>query len=563
MAGYREVKDLGDLRYVGDVRLSRRQVLIAASLSALAAACGVPTGSSSPGTGGSSNPGSAQPGSSAAAGGTLHLLLPHEPTPISTILPTSVASTLVVGLAFSQLTRLDPESKLPVPDLATGFEVADDGLSWIFHLTPSVTWHDGEPFSADDVVFTFAEIANPNNASAKASSFASVSKVEAIDANTVRFSLSDRLMSFPILLATSNALGMIPKHILEGQDLNTATEFNTERPIGTGPFKVKSITPGSTVELEAFEDFFRGRPSIDRVVYTQVPDQTVRVAQLQSGEADFDEISPASLAAVKADDGLKIREVPSTRQNHHLINHTLPIFADKNLRLALAYALDREAILKAAGGGFGTLTYGPLAPASGVWFNADAAPLPYDPAKAAALLDESGWVLGSDGMRSKDGQPLSLKVSYDTSDLFKKQYNELAQQFWQAVGIAIELIAEERTVWSENLKAQKFELAFYDRGTPIYDPDALRRFWTTGGGTNYSMYSNPKVDELFTAGVQEPDQEKREAIYREVDTFLAEDGAYVPGYFPTILQAMNVKLEGLPELTYVDMLAYADDWMLS
>lgn len=555
MVRYREVKDIGDARYLGDVRLTRRQLLIAASLSAIATACGVP--------GQSPKPGGSQAAPSAVAGGTLKLLLPHEPTPLSTILPTSVASTMVVGLFSSQLTRLDPTSKLPVPDLATGFEVADDGLSWVLHLEPSVKWHDGEPFSADDVVFTFGEIQNPDNASAKASLFGPVTKVEAIDANTVRFDLSSRLMSFPILLAASNALGMIPKHILEGQDLTTADEFNNERPIGTGPFKVKTVSPGSYVELEAYEDFFRGRPLIDTVIYTQVPDQTVRVAQLQSGEADFDMVSPASLAAVQADDGLKVNEVPSTRQNHHLINHTLPIFDDKNLRLALAYALDRQAILDAAGGGLGTLTFGPIAPAAGVWYNADAKPLPYDPDKAAELLDESGWVLGDDGVRVKDGQRLSLKCSYDTADLFKKQYNELAQQYWLAVGIDIELVAQERTVWADDLKAQKFELAFYDRGTAIYDPDALRRFWTTDGGTNYSKYSNPRVDELFTAGVQELDQDRRKEIYREVDTLLAEDGAFVPGYFPTLIQAMNTRLEGVPVLDFVETLMYADDWYLS
>lgn len=558
MVRYRKVTDFGD------IRLSRRQLLIAGSLAAVATACGVPGQSPSPGSM-SPRPGgqSPTPGASAVAGGTLRLQLPHEPTPINPILPTGVASTMVMGVVFSQLTRLDAETKLAVPDLATGWEVADDGLSWVIHLEQGVKWHDGEPFSADDVVYTFTELANPDNASAKYASFTAVTTVDKIDDNTVQVNLSERLMAFPVLLAVSNAFGMIPRHILEGQDLASANEFNNEMPIGTGPFKVKAITPGSFVELEAYEDYFRGRPQLDNLIFTQIPDQTVRVAQLQSGELDFDEISAASRAAVEADGELKVREMPSTRMNHHLINHTLPIFADRSLRLALAYALDREAMLQAAGGGLGTLTAGPLAPAAGVWYNPESTPLPYDPDEAGRLLDEAGWVLGSDGIRAKDGQPLSLTCKYDTADLYKKQYNELAQQYWLAVGIDVELEAQERSVWGEDLNSQNFELTFVDRGSSVYDPDLLRRFWRTDGTVNFSRYSNPEIDELLDAGAQELDPDRRQAIYREFDSLLAEDGAYVPGYFPTLLQAMNSRLEGLPELPFVDCLPYADDWNLT
>lgn len=555
--GYREI-DLNDSRIWANVRLDRRQLLAAGSASALLAALGVPGLTSRV-----SAAGATQRASGASAGGIVKLMLPHEPTPISTILPTSVASTMVVAFTFSALTRLDADTLLAMPDLATGFEVADDGLSWVLHLEPSVTWHDGEAFSADDVVFTFGEIANPDNASAKASLFSAITSVEAIDASTVEFTMSTPLMPFPILLATSNALGMIPKHLLEGQDLKTAHQFNTEQPIGTGPFKVKSISAGSYVELEAFEDFYRGRPLLDGVILTQVPDESVRVAQLLSREADFDEVSPASLPALQRSDSLTVRTIPSSRMNHHLINHTLPIFEDRNLRLALGYALDRAAILAAVGGGHGSLTAGPIAPATGIWHNPDLEPLPYDPDKAAELLEESGWMLGDDGVRVKDGERLSLTCSYDTSNNFKKQYNEIAQQQWAAVGIAVELLAQERTVWSEHLLAQDFQLSFYDRGTPIYDPDALRRFWITDGGTNYSKYSNERVDELLTAGASELDMDRRLEIYREFDTLLAEDGAYVPGYFPDLLQVMNTSLGGLPELSFLDTAPFADEWHLA
>ncbi|MGH2384769.1 MAG: ABC transporter substrate-binding protein, partial [Candidatus Limnocylindria bacterium] len=504
----------------------------------------------------------AAPSATPVRGGTLLSPIFTEPFPLNTVLRRERAAITVMSVLFSQLTRIDPETKQAAPDLASGFEVSQDGLSWVFHLQENAKWHDGADFSADDVLYTFGEVANPDNASPIRSTFASVTGVEKIDPFTVQFTLEQPLMAFPVLLAVSQAFGMMPKHILEGQDLLTADSFNNEMPIGTGPFKVREIVPGSHIEMVAHEDFYRGRPYLDGVIWKIVPDANVRVAQLRSGELHWDAVEAASLSAVENDPNLEVVEVGTTESNFFQLNYREPLFQDKRLRQALIHALDREAIMEATAGGRGQLMAGAIPPAVTFWHNDDLEPYPYDVDRAKALLAESGWQIGPDGIHVKDGQRLSFRCTFDNVGDFKRQISVLAQQYWRDAGIDAQIEEIDRSVYSEQVLGGTFVMTFTNRAGAQWDPDAQRIYYITDGGANFGKYSNPKVDELLLAGARETDVERRRAIYREYDEVLYEDAHVIHGYFPTESRVNNRSLKGMPDLPGRDAIFYMDTWYL-
>jgi peptide/nickel transport system substrate-binding protein len=553
MASIRKYKQPKDQ---GPVKLTRRELLLATTAAALAACSpGIPTSSAAPSSGASAS-------SAPVRGGVVRLPIFNEPLPFNTVLTHEGAATTVMSVLFSQLTRIDPQSKRPVADLATNFEVSTDGLSWVFQLNNKAKWHDGQAVTADDVIFTFAEVAKASNASPLRGQFANIKQVEKVDTNTVRFVLSAPLMSFPVLLAVSNSFGMLPKHVLEGKDLTKATEFNNQRPIGSGPFKMTSVVGGSHVELTANEDFYRGRPNIDSVVFRIVPDANVRVAQLKSGELHWDIIDSASMPAVQSDRNLKVMEIPTVESNFFQINYRLELFKDKRLRQALIYALDRQAMMTAAAGGRGQLMAGTIPPAVTFWHNADLKPYPFDAAKAKSLLAEAGWTPGSDGILTKGGQKLSFKFTFDSTGEFKKQLSVLAQQYWKAIGVQADLQEIDRAVYSKELMEGTFGVTMTNRRTPQWDPDVQNRFYVTNGGSNFGKYSNPKVDELLIAAAKEVSVDKRKALYREYDQVIFDDAHVIHGYFPNELSVNNVKLKGLPEVPGLDKLYYIDSWYL-
>jgi peptide/nickel transport system substrate-binding protein len=532
------------------LRISRRQWLKLSTAAALAAcAPNVPSASTSP---------SAIP----VKGGTLLLPIFGEPLPLNSVLRRELAAITVMSVLFSQLTRIDPVTKQAAPDLAKAWEVAPDGLSWVFHLQDKAKWHDGADFTADDVTYTFEQVFDTKNASPIRTTFSSVTKVEKIDRATVKFSLREPLMAFPVLLAISSTFRMMPRHVHEGQDLSKATKFNSESPIGTGPFKVKAIVPGSHVEMTAFDDFYRGRPHLDTLIWKIVPDANVRVAQLKSGELHTAAVEAASLAAVQNDATLEIADIPTTESNFFQLNYKEAVFQDKRVRQALIYALDRQAIMNAVAGGRGHLMAGTIPPAVTFWHNGDLKPYTFDVEKAKSLLTDAGWQVGADGIRVKDGKRLSFRCTFDSTGQFKKQITVLAQQYWRAVGVDAQVQEIDRAVYAQELMNSSFVMTFTNRAGAQWDPDAQRVYYITGGGSNFGKYSNAKIDELLQAAAREVDSAKRKALYREYDAIAFDDAHVIHGYFPRESRVSSRKLHGVPELPLRDAYFYVDTWYL-
>lgn len=420
---------------------------------------------------------------------------------------------------FRGLFKLDLENRL-VPDMASSWSVSDDGKVYTIKLRDGIKWHDGVAFSAEDVKFTIESIQNPKNHSGLRKEVEEISSVEVIDPLTVQINLSQPLAPLPSRLK----IGMIPKHALEGKDFNT-DPFNFDRPVGTGPYKFKSRKPGEYLELVANPDFYDGAPAFKRVIYKFLPDPNVRLVQLKKGDIDVAPLTPKQVAAVKADDPFRIETTPSADYRVMMFNHRDPLFKDVRVRQAIQFATDRGALVKGALMGYGSAAYGPLQ------FNrmsaAEAELLKHDNniERAEQLLNEAGWQRGEDSMRYKDGKQFSFILTAAVSEPVRVDLATLLASQLKRVGIEAKVYVRDWAV----ISIPNTQALILGGGLPGDPDDDLYRFFSShmlDAGSNYSGYSNPRVDELLAEGRRALNEPQRVAIYQQLQRELTENPAY-------------------------------------
>ncbi len=307
---------------------ARRRTVVAAAGLLLLVACGggEPRGA---------------PGAPAASGGTLRIPLINDPIFDPVIAP-DLGSILPNKLLFPGLVRPD-EQLQPIPDLAESWVISDDGLHATFKLRSGVQWHDGAPFSAEDVKFTFDAILDLASGSRLQSDFAAVKDVVVEDSLTVRFDFHAPFAPFLTLLGYN--AGILPKHLLQGAPLTNAVAFNRRTPVGTGPFRLTEVKPGASVTLERNPHYYGSAPKLDRIVFKVVPDLNAQVAQLRAGELDLVTLEPANLASVQGVPGVEVLQVPVVQHVFVGLNVRRPHFRTAEVRRALGLAINRAAII--------------------------------------------------------------------------------------------------------------------------------------------------------------------------------------------------------------------------
>lgn len=420
---------------------------------------------------------------------------------------------------FRGLFKLDIENRL-VTDMAESWSVSDDGKVYIIKLRDGIKWHDGVAFTAEDVKFTIESIQNPKNHSGLRKEVEEISSVEVIDPLTVQINLSQPLAPLPGRLK----IGMIPKHALEGRDFNT-DPFNFDRPVGTGPYKFKSRKPGEYLELVANPDYYDGAPAFERVIYKFLPDPNVRLVQLKKGDIDVAALTPKQVAAVKEDDPFRIETTPSADYRVMMFNHRDPLFKDVRVRQAIQFATDRGALVKGALLGYGNAAYGPLQ------FNrmsaVEAELLKHDNnfERAEQLLNEAGWQRGKDSMMYKDGNKFSFVLTAAVSDPVRVDLATLLATQLKRVGIEARVNIKDWAV----ITISKTQSLILGGGLPGDPDDDLYRFFSShmlDAGSNYSGYSNPRVDDLLAKGRRALHEQQRMQIYQQLQRELTENPAY-------------------------------------
>ena len=493
----------------------------------------------------------------AQSGNTLRAPLIGDPTawPIN---PPGLISDIMVGKTlFNNLVRFSFEDgSTVVPDLAERWEVDADSRVWTFFLRDDVVWHDGEPFTAADVVFSVETIRSPDVASRWSAAFVTLETVEALDEHTVRMTFEAPFA--PLLSTLAYNLAIVPEHVLSGMDLSVPsgpTGFVTN-PIGTGPFRFVEQVSGSHFILEANPDYFEGRPAIDRVEFKVVPDVNAQVAQLLTGELDITwTVEPIHYDRLAAASNIVLGEVDVPRFDWIPLNNDNPLFQDARVRRAMAHALDRELMVQAVFGGFGAVATGPIPP-SIAWVPRDQTRmLEYDVEGALALFAEAGWTRGDDGLlRNAAGETFRFTLLADRGNPTRDQVYLVAQDAWSSLGMDIQI---ETTEW--NTVLARYREGTYDArvGWWVIKPDPdLYDYFHTNGRLNQIRYSNAQVDDLLERGRSVADPAERAAIYAEFQALIVEEQPSIFTIYPTEVRATSTRVQGLPDIGFRDALTW-------
>lgn len=403
--------------------------------------------------------------------------------------------------------------------------------------------------TADDVVFTYSIPLSDDYDGPRMSEFEALDRVEKVDDLTVKFHLKRIDAQFH---SVGLGFGILPEHILKDVPIADLGEheFNTKKPIGSGPFKFVEWKDGEYVKVEAFEDYYQGRPHLDSISFKIIPDANAMLTQLQNRDIDFwSGVPPSDIETVKSfrdEAGIKIEEGLALSYTFFTGNLRNELFKDKNVRQAITHAIDREAIVNEILEGHGEVAHVPESPVS--WaYNPDVPKFDYDPEKAKKLLAEAGWKPGKDGILEKDGKRFSFEVKTNQGNKAREDIVVLLQEQLKEVGIEAKpkvvefssLIADlDPGVWDFDAIVLGWALAT--------DPDPSGIFHTKEieKGLNFHAYSNPELDKLMDQQLQEKDKEKRKEMLGEIQAKLAEDQPYTFLYYPIEFRAMPAELQG-------------------
>ncbi|MGH3695573.1 MAG: ABC transporter substrate-binding protein [Pseudonocardiaceae bacterium] len=426
---------------------------------------------------------------------------------------------------FSSLLDYNQQLEL-TPDLAAALpEVSPDGLTVTLALHDGVRWHDGEPLTAQDVVFTYRAFLNPAVATTlRDELYDTLASVDAVGERTVRFGLSRVDPAFLDKLT----LGIVPEHVLAGQDLNT-TPFNLA-PVGTGPFVFDELRSGERMTLRANPDYYGGKAGIARVVFSFVPDENVRATRLRSGELDVDAVGlpPRVADEVGTAEGVELIRIPGESTLMHL-PHQNPLFADLAVREAVNLAVDREAIAKGVFAGAARPTVSPIP--DGHWADSNVAVPRRDLTAARATLDAAGWKPGPDGVRQRGDQRLAFSLGYSAGSAVSNNVGLAVRDQLAEIGMRVELEGLGFEAFSEKLGQGVPQI---NTQSMAYDPalEAFRRYHSSGIAddevfTDANQLNSPAVDAAVEKGRSTLDRAARAAAYGDMERAIAADASYL------------------------------------
>jgi len=394
--------------------------------------------------------------------------------------------------------------------------VSPDGLTWTVDLRPGVTFHDGSPLTAEDVVFTYERVVDPQVESPIASDLDAMRSVRAVDDDTVEFTLGYPYQPFGQRLT----LGIVPSDLLDGEDLNSSS-FN-RLPIGTGPYSVVEYRQGDRLVLQANEDYYRGAPQITDVTIVFSTDDNTRAQRMAAGDFDVSVLPPKLAKTYEGREGFRVLSNPSADYRGVGLPAT-PFTADPQVRRAINIGIDRQAMVDSILAGEGVPAATPISP-----YLDDHDPdarFDHDPAEAARLLDAAGWVEGEDGARARDGVPAELTILYPGEDVLRKELALATASDLTELGIDARATS---ATFEQMLEQRRTAAGLWGGGDP-YDPDTASysllhsRFADAGGYVNMTGYDNPAVDAALDAGRTSADPAVRSQAYREFQRAFVTD----------------------------------------
>ncbi|HDM79089.1 MAG TPA: peptide-binding protein [Deltaproteobacteria bacterium] len=472
--------------------------------------------------------------------------LPAEPSTLNPILVTDVYGSQIDGELFDSLIRRDPKTLEFIPQLASSWEISPDHLVYTFHLRKDACWHDGKPFTANDVKFSYDKIMDPKvDAAPLRNYYRDIKKVEVLDPYTVRFTYSQPYFR---ALEFCGGLPIVPAHIFGNEDFNQHP-FGRD-PIGTGPYKFVKWDTGKEIVLERNEKYWGKKPHIDKIVYKIITDNTVAFQVLKQGGLDLMSLRPIQWVKQTRSKRFKkhFRKLKYFLPSYNYIgwNMRRVYFKDKRVRRALTMLVDRQGILKDILYNLGVVVTGPFyinSPA----YDKSIKPYPYDPQRAEKLLAEAGWIdHDGDGIRDKDGTKFSFEFLISAGSKFAEQLSTILKESLKRHGIHMTIRRLEWAVFIQQIDDRQFDACTlgWSMGWES-DPYQIWHSSQAKKGSNFVGFVNKEADEIIEKARREFDSKKRNEMYHRFHRIIHEEQPYTFLFTMNALVAVDKRFQNV------------------
>ena len=431
----------------------------------------------------------------------------------------------------------------------------DGPLTLVFHLDPRARWQDGQRVSAADVEFTFDAYKDSVLASPFRAKLRRIASVTQRDSLTAVFRFRER---YPEMFYDAvYHMRILPAHLLRSvpRDQWKTAPFG-RAPVGSGPYRFVRWQSAQSIELEADSTFFLGRPGIRRLIWRFTPDLQVAVTQVIADQADVrDQLGPPeNVERARAAPQLtlypfrgnvytyltfNLRASGDTSQPH-------PIFADREVRRALTMAIDRASLVKSVLGDLGKVPPGPMSSLLWIW-DPEIRQLPYDTAQAGRILNARGWRdHDGDGVRDKDGQPLTFRILVPTTSVLRRQYARLLQEQFRVIGVRAEIDELEFSVVAQRVQSGTFDTSIQSRSNDP-SPSGITQSWTSGGfgGSNFGRYYNPEFERLVDRAIAAPTKDQARGFWRAAINTINADAPAVFLYSLEGMAAVHKRIDNV------------------
>jgi peptide/nickel transport system substrate-binding protein len=437
----------------------------------------------------------------------------------SSTLELNVMPAFLQGAVFDSLLTLDPNTGALKPGLAESFQVSTDATTFTFHLRPGVRWHNGDAFTADDVVATINAFSDPNFRGTPVTNFGALTRASAIDSQTVQVTFGAADCS---ALTSIGTMSILPRAVTASANF---PELTPAQMIGTGALKFRDRT-NNTITLEPNAGYYGGAPGIASWTLQVFADSSTLNAAFTARQVDVLPADAGQYAAVKDLPGANVTSANATSAVELLFNTDTTTFNDPRVRQALTYALDRSVLLGDIGGQ-GQLIDGSALP--GFWGITTSPPrYSFDPAKAKQILADAGWLDSGDKVLRKNGTQMRVELWTEADDPILEPLAFRIREMYAALGIDVVMQLDDRPGWVTRAFDHRFDMLLITRKLPL-DPDQ-HWYWqsdqnTTGSGFNFGSYSNAQVDADFKnlAHVGSCDANGRAALFTDINRILSTE----------------------------------------
>ena len=470
-----------------------------------------------------------------------------EPSNLVPFLAGDSASSAVTSHIYTTLIKYDKDLNL-APELAKSWQVSDDGLTITFNLRQDITWQDGKPFTAEDVMATYKVITAPDTRTPYAEKYTIVQKAHAPDPFTFKVTYDK---PFAPALSSWTQLSILPAHVLKDvDDIHTASLVTD--PVGTGAYKLHNWKRGQEIQLMENPDHFEGRPYITLQRQRIITDQDAQFLALRKGEIDSMGLKPIQYERLTSGEDFTRRYEKYRYMGRSYVymgfNLNHPLFKRRDVRQALSYATPRSTIIQGILMGHGVASFGPFMP--NTWAeHPDLAPYPHNPEKAKEILKEAGWAdSNGNGILDKNGKEFSFTVVTNQGNDQRIKTAEILQQAFKQIGIEMNIRVQEWATFLENTIHQRnFDAVILGWTLPV-EPDPYDVWHSSKTGArefNFVGFKNPEADQLIKKARATFDKQERQKALWRFQEILHREQPYLFLYTPYSLIAVHKRFKNI------------------